>query len=62
MHLNFDGFSDEMIHVAGFSGKEFSVLATKTSYRTLSGINTPHIPYPVMLHPPAYEDGTDRVF
>ena len=26
--------------------------------RTLSGINTPHIPYPVILHPPAYEDGT----
>jgi len=26
-----------------------------------SGINTPHIPYPVILHPPAYEDGTDSV-
>ena len=30
--------------------------------RTLSGINTPHIPSPVILHPPAYEDGTDRGF
>ena len=30
--------------------------------RTLSGINTPHIPYPVILHPPAYEDRTDRGF
>ena len=30
--------------------------------RTLSGINTPHIPSPVILHPPAYEDGTDRWF
>jgi hypothetical protein len=25
----------------------------------LSGINTPHIPTPVILHQPAYEDGTD---
>ena len=23
--------------------------------------NTPHIPYPVILHPPAYEDGNDSV-
>jgi len=30
--------------------------------RTLSGINTPHIPSPVILHPLAYEDGTDRGF
>ena len=30
--------------------------------RTLSGINTPHIPCPVIIHPPAYEDGTDTVF
>jgi len=30
--------------------------------RTLSGINTPHIPSPVILHPAAYEDGTDRGF
>ena len=30
--------------------------------RTLSGINTPHIPSPVILHPPAYEDETDRGF
>jgi len=30
--------------------------------RTLSGINTPHIPSPVILHPPAYEDGTGRIF
>ena len=30
--------------------------------RTLSGINTPHIPSPVILHPPAYEYGTDRGF
>jgi len=30
--------------------------------RTLPGINTPHIPSPVVLHPPAYEDGTDRGF
>ena len=30
--------------------------------RTLSGINTPHIPSLVILHPPAYEDGTDGVF
>ena len=29
--------------------------------RTLSGVNTPHIPSPVILHPPAYEDGTDSV-
>ena len=28
--------------------------------RTLSGINTPHIPSLVIFHPPAYEDGTDR--
>ena len=26
MHLNFDGFSDETIHVAGFCREEFSVL------------------------------------
>ena len=26
MHLNFDGFSDETIHVAGFCGQQFSVL------------------------------------
>ena len=26
MHLNFDGFSDETIHVAGFCGEESSVL------------------------------------
>ena len=26
MHLNFDGFSDETIHVAGFCRQEFSVL------------------------------------
>ena len=26
MHLNLDGFSDEMIHVAGFCREEFSVL------------------------------------
>ena len=26
MHLYFDGFSDEMIHVAGFCGKEFGFL------------------------------------
>jgi hypothetical protein len=26
------------------------------------GINPPHIPTPVMLHRPAYEDGTDRGF
>ena len=26
MHLNFDGFSDETINVAGFCRKEFSVL------------------------------------
>ena len=32
------------------------------SARTLSGINTPQIPYPIVFHPPAYEDGTDRVF
>jgi len=32
------------------------------SARTLSGINTPHISSPVILHPPAYEDGTDRGF
>jgi len=30
--------------------------------RTLSGINTPNIPSLVILHPPAYEDGTDRGF
>jgi len=30
--------------------------------RTLSGINTPHISSPVILHPPVYEDGTDRGF
>ena len=30
--------------------------------RTLSGINTPHIPSSVILHPPANEDGTDRGF
>jgi len=30
--------------------------------RTLSGINTPHIPSLVILHPPAYEDGTDGGF
>jgi len=30
--------------------------------RTVSGINTPHIPSLVILHPPAYEDGTDRGF
>jgi len=30
--------------------------------RTLSVINTPHIPSPVIFHPPAYEDGTDRWF
>jgi len=30
--------------------------------RTLSGINTPHIPSLVILHPPAHEDGTDRGF
>ena len=30
--------------------------------RTLSGINTPHIPSPLILHPPDYEDGTDRGF
>ena len=30
--------------------------------RTLSGINTPHIPSLVILHPPAYEGGTDRGF
>ena len=30
--------------------------------RTLSGINTPHIPSFVILHPPGYEDGTDRGF
>jgi hypothetical protein len=29
---------------------------------TRSGINTPHIPNPVILHRPAFEDGTDRVF
>jgi hypothetical protein len=29
---------------------------------TRSGINIPHIPTPVILHRPAYEDGTDRVF
>ena len=29
--------------------------------RTLSGINTPHIPSPVIIHPPAYEDGNDSV-
>jgi hypothetical protein len=28
---------------------------------TISGINTPHVPSPVILHPPAFEDGTDRV-
>ena len=28
--------------------------------RTLSAINTPHIPSSVILHPPAYENGTDR--
>jgi len=26
------------------------------------GINTPHTPSPVILHRPAYEDGTDREF
>jgi hypothetical protein len=26
MHLNFDGISDETIHVAGFRREEFSVL------------------------------------
>jgi hypothetical protein len=31
-------------------------------YLYLSGINTPHIPIPVILHRPAYEDGTDRGF
>ena len=30
--------------------------------RTLSGINAPHTPSLVILHPPAYEDGTDRGF
>jgi hypothetical protein len=29
---------------------------------TISGINTPHISAPVILHPPALEDGTDRGF
>jgi len=29
---------------------------------TLSGINTPHTPSPVILHRPAYKDGTDREF
>jgi len=29
---------------------------------TISGINTPHVPTPVILHPPALEDGTDRGF
>jgi len=26
MHLYFDGFSDETIHVAGFCGEEFGLL------------------------------------
>jgi len=26
MHLYFDGFSDETIHVASFRGEEFSIL------------------------------------
>jgi len=30
--------------------------------RVLAGINTPHIPSLVILHPPAYEDGIDRGF
>ena len=30
--------------------------------RTLSSINTPHIPSLVILHSPAYEGGTDRGF
>ena len=29
---------------------------------TPSGINTPHRPIPVILHPPAHEDGNDRGF
>ena len=28
---------------------------------TLSDIKTPYIPSPVILHPPAYEDGADSV-
>ena len=39
-----------------------SIMTTSSDYRTLSGINTPHIPYPFILHPPAHEDGTDRLF
>jgi hypothetical protein len=31
MHLNFDGFSDETIHVAGFRREELSVLYSETS-------------------------------
>jgi len=52
-HHDFDGFSDETIHAANFRGEPA---------RTLSGINTPHIPSPVILHPPIYEDGTNRGF
>jgi len=37
-------------------------LAPPLAYQTLSGINTPHIPCPVILHPSAFEDGTDKVF
>ena len=29
---------------------------------TITGINTPHVSALVILHPPAYEDGTDRGF
>ena len=29
---------------------------------TLPSINTPHTPSPVIIHPPAHEDGTDRGF
>ena len=48
MHFYFYGFYDETVPVSGFCGKEFGI-------------------YPVhhvtdILHPPAYEDGTDKEF
>jgi len=64
MHLNFNGFSDETIHVAVFCIHPPCPVTPLPigPATTISGINTPHVPSLVFLHLPALEDGTDRWF
>jgi len=48
--------------LAGWWRSQWKVSHSPSIGSSLSGINTPHIPSPVILHLPAYEDGTDRGF